>query len=113
MKYTTCYTSSNGQPSNGHETHETLNAALAAWAADIRSLLHRSGGDSTLQAWEDADLDSEHAEPMASISWIEHCEGGFASATGDWSDEVAYLARYTEENGETLTAEKVVRHLSE
>lgn len=113
MKYTTSYTSSNGQPSNGHETHETLNAALAAWAANLGSLLHRSGGDSTLQAWEDADLDSEHAEPAASISWLEHCEGGFVTASGDWSGQVADLARYEEENGETLTANKLVHHLSE
>ncbi len=113
MKYTTSYTSSSGQPSNGHETHESLNAALASWGSNIRALLHRSGGDSTLQAWEDADPDSDHAEPAASISWREHCEGGFVTASGDWSDEVAQLARHEEGNGETLTAEKLARYLSE
>jgi hypothetical protein len=113
MKYTTSYTSSNGQPSNGHETHETLNAALAAWAANIGSLLHRSGGDSTLEAWEEAEISTENPEPIASISWIEHCEGGFVTASGEWFDEVIALARYEEENSETLTASKVVRHLSE
>jgi len=117
MKYTTSYTSSNGQPSNGHETHEILNSALAAWAENLGSLLPRSGGDSTLQAWEDADLDnldSEHDEPYASISWFEHCEGGFVSAAGAWAEEVSHLARYYEdENGESLTAERLVRHLSE
>jgi hypothetical protein len=113
MKYITTYFSSNGQPSNGHETHETLNAALAAWESNIGSLLHRSGGASTLQAWEDADLDSEHANSAASLSWVENCEGGFATASGDWSDEVIALARREQENGETLTAAKIVRHLSE
>jgi hypothetical protein len=113
MKYTTNYTSSNGQPSNGHETHETLNAALAAWKANIGSLLHRSGGDSTLEVWGDLAFQSDHAEPEASLSWLEHCEGGFVTARGDWGDEVAHIARYEQENGETLTAEKVIRHLSE
>jgi hypothetical protein len=113
MKYTTTYSSSNGQPTSGHEMHETLNAALRAWEANISSLLHRSGGDSTLEAWEEAEISSEHPEPIASISWIEHCEGGFATASGDWSDEVIALARHEEENSETLTAAKVVRHLSE
>jgi hypothetical protein len=113
MKYTTSYTSSNGQPSNGHETHETLNAALAAWESNIRALLHCSGGDSTLQAWEDADLDSEHAQPSGSVSWIEHCEGGYACGDGIFSDDLAHYARYEQENGDELTAAKVVRHLSE
>ena len=113
MKYTTSYTSSNGQPSNGHATHETLNAALSAWEENLGSLLYGSGGDSTLQAWEDADFDSEHAQPAGSISWVEHCEGGFVTASGNWSDEVAHFARYEEENGDTLAAAKLVRHLSE
>lgn len=113
MKYITTYSSSNGQPSNGHEIHESLNNALAAWEANIGSLLHRSGGDSTLEAWEEAELDSEWPEPSASIQWLEHCEGGFVTASGFWQDEVAHLARYEEENGETLTAEKLVRRLSE
>lgn len=112
MKYTTSYTFSNGQPSNGHESHDSLAAALAAWQANIRALLHHFGGDSTLQMWEDAAFDSEHAEPSGSISWVEHCEGGFVTASGDWADEVAHLARYEEENGETLTAAKLIRHLT-
>ena len=113
MKYTTSYTSSNGQPSNGHETHENLNAALAAWKRNIRSLHHRSGGDSTLQAWEDVDFDSSFDQPAGSISWLENCEGGYICADGIWDDEVGHLARYEEENGETLTATKLVRRLSE
>jgi hypothetical protein len=113
MKYITTYSSSNGQPSNGHEIHETLNAALRAWESNISSLLYRSGGDSTLEVWEEAEISSEHPEPIASISWLEHCEGGFVTATGDWSDEIAHLARHEQENGETLTAAKVVRRLSE
>lgn len=112
MNYTTSYSSSNGQPSNGHESHDTLAAALAAWRANIRSLLHRSGGDSTLQAWEDGEFLSEHGEPAGSISWLEHSEGGFITAGGDWADEVAHLARYEEENGDALTAAKLIRHLS-
>jgi len=111
MKYTTSYTSSNGQFSNGFQIHETLNAALSAWEANIGSLIHRSGGDSTLHAWEDADSDT--VEPIGSISWIEHCEGGFAYGEGIFSDEVSHLAKYKEENGEMLTAEKLVRYLSE
>jgi len=113
MKYTTSYTSSSGQPSNGHQTHETLNAALATWERNLRALLHRSGGDSTLQAWEDGEFDSRFDQPAASISWLEHCEGGFVTAYGDWSDEVIHLARYEEENGDKLTAAQLVRHLSE
>lgn len=113
MKYTTSYTSSNGQPSNGHETHETLNAALSAWESNIGSLLSRSGGESTLQAWEDADLVRIIEQPSGSISWLEHCEGGYVCASGDWADEVAHLSRYEKENGDTLTAAKLVRHLSE
>jgi len=113
MKYITSYTSSNGQPSNGHQTHDYLNAALAAWERNIGALLHRSGGDSTLQAFSDDDIDSEHAEPAASISWLDHCEGGFVTASGDWFDQVAHFARYEQENGDTLTAAKLVRHLSE
>jgi hypothetical protein len=111
MKYTTTYTSSNGQPSNGFQIHETLNAALEAWVQNIRALIHRSGGDSTLEAWED--IDSDSGEPIGSISWIEHSEGGFAVGEGIFSDEITHLARYEEENGETLTAAKLVRHLSE
>ena len=113
MKYITTYSSSNGQPSNGHTIHESLNSALVAWEANIRSLIPRSGGDSTLEAWEEAELDSECPEPAASISWLEHCEGGFVTASGFWQDGVANLARYEEENGETLTAAKLVRHFSE
>jgi hypothetical protein len=113
MKYTTDYTSSNGQPSNGHETHDTLNAALAAWKDNIGSLLHRSGGNSTLEVWGDSAFKSDHAEPEASLSWFEHCEGGFVTSSGDWSDEINYLAKLEEEGGGTLTAEKAVRHLSE
>jgi hypothetical protein len=109
MKYTTSYTSSSGQPSNGHETHESLNSALTAWESHIGSLLHRSGGDSTLEAWEDIEND----QPAGTVSWIEHCEGGFVTASGDWSGQVADLARYEQENGETLTANKLVHHLSE
>ena len=110
MKYITSYTSSNGQPSNGHESHDTLAAALAAWQVNIGALLHRSGGRSDLESWEEDA--SEHAEPAGSISWLEHSEGGFITAAGDWADEVAHLARYEEENGETLTAAKLIRHLS-
>ena len=113
MKFTTNYTSSNGQPSNGHETHENLNAALAAWKANIGSLLHRSGGDSTLQAWGDSAFGLDHAEPDASLSWVEHCEGGFVNAQGDWEEDIHDLATRAERDGETLTAEKVIRHLSE
>lgn len=113
MKFTTHYTSSNGQPSNAHETHETLNAALAAWKANIRGLLNRSGGDSTLQAWSEEAFEAENAEPSAILSWLEHCEGGFVTASGDWQDEIQHLATLAEEDGETLTVEKVIRHLSE
>ena len=113
MKYTTNYTSSNGQPSNGHQTHETLNAALAAWEANLGALLNRSGGDSSLQAWSEEAFEAEHAEPDASLSWLEHCEGGFVTASGDWQDEIQHLAALAEEDGETLTVEKVIRHLSE
>lgn len=112
MKYTTSYTSSNGQPSNGHATHENLAAALSAWESNIGALLHRSGGSSDLEAWEDAAFESEHARPGGGISWIEHCEGGFITADGDWADEVSHLARYEEENGETLTAAKLISHLT-
>jgi len=111
MKYITYYTSSNGQPSNGYEIHDSLNAALASCERNIRALIHRSGGDSTLQAWED--IDSDIGEPIGSISWLEHCEGGFVTASGYFLDEVSHLAKYEEENGETLTAAKLVRHLSE
>jgi hypothetical protein len=100
--YTTHYSSSNGQPTNGHESHETLAAALAAWKADIGSLLHRYGGDATL---------TEEATG-STISWIEHCEGGFITASGDFLDEVCHLARYEEENGESLTPEKLIKHLT-
>lgn len=113
MKYTTSYTSSNGQPRNGHKIHENLNAALAAWAANIGGLIQCSGGDSTLKAWEDDDLDSVYAEADSSISWLEHFEGGFVIAGGTWLDEVAHLARHASENGATLTAEELVRRLSE
>lgn len=109
MKYTTCYTSSNGQPSNGHESHDSLNAALSAWESNIGSLLYRSGGDSTLKAWENESYD----EPVGSISWIEYCEGGYACADGIFGDDVAHHARYEQENGKELTAEKVVRLFSE
>lgn len=110
MNYTTSYSSSNGQPYNGRETHESLATALAAWQVNIGALLHRSGGRSILESW--ADSESEHAEPAGSISWLEHSEGGFVTAGGDWADEVAHLARYEEENGDALTAAKLIRHLS-
>ena len=110
MKYTTSYTSSNGQPSNGRETHDSLAAALAAWQNNIGALLHRSGGRSILES--SADSESEHDCPPGSISWLEHSEGGFITAGGDWADQVAHLARYEEENGDALTAEKLIRHLS-
>ena len=110
MKYTTSYSSSNGQPANGHESHDTLAVALAAWQRNIRALLHRSGGRSILELWE-SDIKSEHAEPVGSISWLEHCEGGFVTAFGDWADEVTHLARYEEENGDALTAAKLIRHM--
>ena len=113
MKYTTSYTSSNGQPSNGHGTHETLNEALAAWKSNIGALILRSGGDSTLQAWSDSDFEVDHAEPHAELFWIEHCEGGFINASGYWSDEICHLATVAEENGDEITVEKVIRHLSE
>jgi hypothetical protein len=100
MKYTTCYTSSNGQPSNGHEEHDTLNAALIAWAANIRSVIPRSGGSS--------DLSSE----SGSVSWLEHCEGGFACADGEWSEEISALAQYEQSNGNELTPALIVRRLS-
>ena len=111
MNYTTSYSSSNGQPYNGRETHESLATALTAWQANIGAVLHRSGGRSILESWE-SDTESEHAEPAGSISWLEHSEGGFVTAGGDWADEVAHLARYEEENGDTLTAAKLIRHLS-
>ena len=111
MKYSTSYTSSNGQTANGYEIHETLNAALAAWERNIRALIHRSGGDSTLQAWED--IDSDIGEPIGLISWLEHCEGGFIYGEGIFSDEITHYARYEMENGETLTAAQLVWHLSE
>jgi len=110
MKYVTSYHSANGQPANGEEFHETFDAALAAWESNIGSLLALSGGDSTLVAW--AVFDADYAKPLGSISWCEHCEGGYVSADGIWADEVGHLARYEEENGETLTAAKLVRHLS-
>lgn len=110
MNYTTSYSSSNGQPYNGRETHESLATALTAWQANIGALLHRSGGRSILES--SADSESEHAEPAGSISWLEHSEGGFVTAGGDWADEVAHLARYEEENGDALTAAKLIRHLT-
>ncbi len=113
MKYTTSYSSSNGQPTNNFEIHETLNAALAAWETNTNSLLYRSGGDSTLQAWEDDSFDDDNAISIATLSWIEYCEGGFVTASGDWLYEISLLARYAEENGEILTVPKVVRYLSE
>jgi hypothetical protein len=113
MKYTTNYTSSNGQPSNAHETHETLNAALAAWKANIGSLLHRSGGESTLEVWGDSAFKQDHAEPQASLSWFEHCEGGFITANGYWAEGIQHLATLSESYGDKLTVEKVIRHLSE
>lgn len=111
MNYTTSYSSSNGQPYNGRETPESLATALTAWQANIGAVLHRSGGRSILESWE-ADTESEHAEPAGSISWLEHSEGGFVTAGGNWADEVAHLSRYEEENGDTLTAAKLIRHLS-
>jgi hypothetical protein len=111
MKFITSYSSSNGQPYNGRETHDSLTTALTAWQANIGALLHRSGGRSILESW-DADSESEHAEPAGSISWLEHSEGGFITAGGHWADEVAHLARYEEENGDTLTAGKLIRHLT-
>lgn len=109
MKYTTCYTSANGQPSNGRESHESLNAALAAWEANLGALLHRSGGDSLLQAWED----EGDEVPVGSISWREHCEGGFACADGIFAGDMQHYGRYEQENGDELTAAKVVRHFSD
>lgn len=121
MKYTTFFVSSNGQPPNGHETHSTLSAALTAWAANIGYLKTRSGGDSTLHAWEDPGFDSEYAEPIGSIYWIETSQGGFVTAAGkaasvsgeSWYAEVSSLARYLAANGATLTAEVLVNHMSE
>ena len=111
ITYITSYSSSNGQPYNGHESHESLAAALAAWQNNIGALLHRSGGRSILEDLE-ADSESGHAEPTGSISWLEHSEGGFITAGGDWADEVAHLARYEEANGDALTVAKLIRHLS-
>lgn len=102
MNYATHYTSSNGQPTNGHESHETLASALAAWQADIGSLLSRSGGDAALT----------EESTGSTISWIEHCEGGFITASGDFLDEVCHLARYEEENGDTLTPAKLIKALA-
>jgi len=103
MKYCTSHKSSNGQPSNGHETHETLNAALSAWEANIGSLIIGSGGSSDLTDEESGSI----------ISWVEHVEGGFVTGSGDFQDEIESLSIYEEEDGETLTAEKLVKHLSE
>lgn len=111
MKYITSYSSSNGQPYNGRATHDSLATALTAWQANIGALLQRSGGRSILESW-DADSESESAEPAGSISWREHCEGGFITAGGEWADEVAHLARYEEENGHALTAAKLIGHLT-
>jgi len=111
MKYITSYSSSNGQPYNGRETRESLAAALTAWQANIGALLHRSGGRSILESWH-ADNESQSAEPAASISWLEHSEGGFITAGGEWADEVAHLARYEEENGDVLSPAKLIRHLT-
>ena len=110
MKYITSYSSSNGQPYNGRAAHDSLATALTAWQSNIGALLHRSGGRSILESWHANQ--SESAEPAASISWLEHSEGGFVTAGGDWADEVAHLARYEEENGDALTAAKLIRHLS-
>jgi hypothetical protein len=111
MRYITSYTSSNGQPYNGREIHDSLATALTAWQANIGALLQRSGGRSILESW-DADSESESAEPAASISWLEHSEGGFIAAGGEWADEVAHLARYEEENSDVLTAAKLIRHFT-
>ena len=111
MNYTTSYSSSNGQPYNGRESHATLATALTAWQRNIRALLHRSGGRSILESWE-SDTESGKIIAAGSISWLEHNEGGFITAGGDWADEVAHLARYEEENGDALTAAKLIRHLS-
>jgi len=111
MKYSTSYTSSSGQPYNGRKTHDSLATALTAWQANIGALLHRSGGRSILESWH-ADSESEHAEPSGSISWLEHSEGGFITAGGEWADEVAHLARYEEETGDIFTPAKLVKHLT-
>ncbi len=100
MKYTTRYTSSNGQPSNGHEEHDTLNAALVAWAANIRSVIPRSGGSS--------DLWGEHG----ALFWLENCDGGFPWADGEWNAEICDLAQHEQSNGNELTPALIVRRLS-
>lgn len=103
MIYTTSYTSSNGQPSNNERTHETLVEALEAWQSNMGALILCSGGKSTLVDNEDG----------ATLLWVEHCEGGYVTATGlGWEDEVSHLARLAEEDGEALTAERVARSLA-
>lgn len=108
MIYTTDYTASSGQPTSSHEIHSDLNQALARWAYNTGSLLHRSGGDSRLQAWESLDDES----PVGTLTWLEHCEGAYPCAEGIFAETVCHWARIAEENGDSLTTEDVVRHLS-
>ena len=83
------------------------------WKSNIKGLLHRSGGDSTLMAWEEGALEMEYSEPIGSISWVEHCEGGFITAFGIFEEQVYLIAQFEEWNGETLTPTKLVSYLFE
>ena len=97
MSYSTYYISSNGQPSNNEQTHETLAAAIDAWKSNIGAVIPHSGGKSVL-----IDNDDE-----ARLEWVEHCEGGYVTAQGGaWEDDISYAARIASEDGDDpLTAD--------
>jgi hypothetical protein len=102
----TSYTSSNGQPSNAVTTHENLNDALTTWVANCGSVQYRSGGSSDLTD------DNEPEDRPTQLGWLEHCEGGFVTASGYWLNDVSSLAQHAEEDGEMLTAQTVADYLT-
>lgn len=76
--YTTYYISSNGQPANNVQKHDTIKCALDAWKSNIGALLHRSGGMSILIHDAATDEDSHDTDDLR---WISSVDGEYAAGT--------------------------------
>jgi hypothetical protein len=96
MEYTTCYTSHNGQPSNNHQTHNTMESALDSWLSNCGAVQTRGGGNSMLR-------DSKGRE----LVWLEKTEEAYTTGLLALEYDMDTL-----EVEDADTPEKVHKHIS-
>ena len=100
MRYITSYTSSNGQPYNGREIHDSLATALTAWQANIGAMaqagiiVHGNGLQEPSTATQVRLRDGKrviHDGPYADTK--EHLGGYFIIEVAHLDDALEWAAR--------------------